>query len=143
MAEIFKLGDIFDLTYIYCGYDGILISNGKISIKPNWFHTKDLHPRYEDLHIIRDFINSIDKKESLEVLLYFTINKDNLTKDHQEILKLKNNENLYKILLKNYINSNKGFEYFLDRILEELQKYKKNTYESKENNNNGSIEKHT
>lgn len=102
----------------YIGKEGIKIRIGDGIFTPKWFLTKDLHPLNDKLQLIRDYVNS---QNLLNTGTLFTIP---INDEIKKLLKIKNDWKLFNILVNQYINSVKGFEYFMNEFKKE------NTFDS-------------
>lgn len=98
---------------VYIGKEGVRISIANTLFIPNWFRTKDMHPRSDELSILRDIVF---KNSGEYYIIYIPPSKR-----IEEIIKLKNNWRLYNTLCNDYINSVEGFEYILDGIMKEIK----------------------
>lgn len=81
-----------------------------------WYRTKDLHPKYYVIQMILDLIEN--KKIFYNGLSFTKMVTMNIPFDKEliEIDKVKKDSNLYNILVHQYFNSNKGFNYIMENI---------------------------
>lgn len=97
-------------TYMYLKLNNISFDMKK------WYRTKDLHPKFYVIQMLLDLIES--KKFYFNGVGTTKLVMINIpyTNELAEIDKVKNDSNLYNILIHEYFNSAKGFSYIMENI---------------------------